>query len=146
MSSRTLTADMGTTTRAIERVLVLALAVAAVGCGPSAPDRVDAAALAPTGSTCPPGSTLTYESFGRAFFEEYCQRCHASSVTGVARRGAPATVTFDDVAEIRRQSVAIDLRAAAGPNAVNTDMPREFPVPSLAEREQLGEWLACGAP
>jgi hypothetical protein len=40
----------------------------------------------------------------------------------------------------------IDLRAAAGPDAVNEDMPRSYPVPSTLERRRLGEWLACGAP
>ncbi|HXK17733.1 MAG TPA: hypothetical protein VNG33_08020 [Polyangiaceae bacterium] len=39
----------------------------------------------------------------------------------------------------------IDLVAAAGPNAVNTQMPEGGSV-TTAERQKLGEWLACGAP
>jgi hypothetical protein len=40
----------------------------------------------------------------------------------------------------------IDEQAAAGPDHVNTSMPPSGPRPSEAERRQLGEWLACGAP
>jgi len=118
----------------------------ALACGPSRPPVPDAATLAPTGSTCPPESTLTYESFGRAFFEAYCQTCHASDVRGAARQGAPSSHTYDDRASIARAIDEIDRRAAAGPDAINADMPRSYPVPSTREREQLGEWLACGAP
>lgn len=127
--------------------MVLVLATASLlGCDPLRPLRPDAASLAPTGSTCPTGSTLTYESFGRAFFDEYCQPCHASSVRGAARQGAPSSHTYDDVGMIRAAAEEIDLRAAAGPDAINTDMPRAFPAPTEEERRQLGEWLACGAP
>jgi cytochrome c5 len=122
------------------------LGLSALACGPTRPPIPDAATLAPTGSACPPESTLTYESFGRAFFEEYCQTCHASTVRGGARQGAPRSHTYDDRAMILAEREEIDLRAAAGPEAINEDMPRTYPVPSTSEREQLGEWLACGAP
>jgi cytochrome c5 len=131
---------------AVLAITVLASTTFALGCEPLRPLRPDADALAPTGSVCPTDSTLTYESFGRAFFEEYCQTCHASSVLGAARQGAPSSHTYDDAAMIRAAAEDIDLLAAAGPNAINTDMPREFPVPSDEERRLLGEWLACGAP
>ena len=122
------------------------LALSALACGPSRPPIPDAATLAPSGSSCPPGSTLTYESFGRAFFDEYCQTCHASTVRGSARQGAPRTHAYDDRAMIHAARHEIELRSAAGPDAINADMPRTYPVPTLREREQLGEWLACGAP
>jgi hypothetical protein len=131
--------------RARQAVLGM-LAILALGCGPSRPPIPDAATLAPTGSTCPPDSTLTYESFGREFFDEYCQTCHASTVRGGARQGAPASHTYDTQAMIASAIEEIDLRSAAGPDALNEDMPRSYPVPSQREREQLGEWLACGAP
>lgn len=84
----------------------------------------------PTGSTCPESSTLTYETFGQAFMHDHCVRCHGgfSSQEGVAAK-------IDE----------IDRAAAAGPDAVNTWMPEEGDV-SDHQRQQLGEWLACGAP
>jgi uncharacterized membrane protein len=100
----------------------------------------------PTGATCPSGSTLTYESFGRALFDVYCQRCHASSVVGSARLGAPSSITYDDATSIRDRAARIDEVAAAGPDAVNTFMPPSPPRPTEEERRRLGEWLACGAP
>ena len=100
----------------------------------------------PTESVCPISSTLTYANFGQAFFSSYCQRCHASTVTGLARMGAPADHTFDAVEEIRPLEMHIDELAAAGPAAVNTVMPPDGAMPTEAERRQLGEWLACGSP
>lgn len=90
----------------------------------------------PTGSTCPTGSTPTYDNFGRQFFASYCDRCHAVNQ-------APSMRTL---AEIRARRTEIDLQAAGGPNAVNTSMPESGTAPSEAERRRLGEWLACGAP
>src|SRR5262245_13356993 len=100
----------------------------------------------PTQSTCPTGSTLTYANFGQAFFTSYCQRCHASTVTGAARMGAPDDHIFDMVQDIQLNTEHIDELAAAGPASVNKQMPPNGAAPTEAERRQLGEWLACGAP
>ncbi|HZA51573.1 MAG TPA: c-type cytochrome [Myxococcaceae bacterium] len=100
----------------------------------------------PTGATCPTSSTLTYQSFGQGFMATYCTRCHSSSVTGTARQGAPVGINFDTLEGIRASAVTTDSHAAAGPNGINADMPPSSPAPSEAERRQLGEWLACGAP
>ena len=99
-----------------------------------------------TQSTCPTPQTLTYANFGQAFFATYCQTCHGSTVAGLARKGAPADHVFDAVEDIRPLTHHIDQYAAAGPAAINTQMPPEPPMPTEAERRQLGEWLACGAP
>jgi hypothetical protein len=115
------------------------LAVVATACGG------DELVPTPTGSTCPPGSTLSYESFGRPFFDRYCQSCHATTVTGPDRRGAPATRFYDTVDRIRNDA-DIDPQAAAGPDAFNEVMPPSRPRPTDEERFLLGEWLACGAP
>ena len=40
----------------------------------------------------------------------------------------------------------IDETTAAGPAATNTGMPPDKPSPTLEERKQLGEWIACGLP
>jgi uncharacterized membrane protein len=100
----------------------------------------------PTESTCPSGSTLTYNNFGKQFVETYCTRCHASDKMGAARNGAPAFHDFDSLFGIMAVSAHIDEVAAAGPAATNEGMPPSSPKPTLAERQMLGEWIACGMP
>jgi hypothetical protein len=118
----------------------LALALAAIGCtdpplfGP------------PTQSECPPGSTLTWDSFGRQFMEDHCTRCHHSALRGEARQGATSFHDFDTVSGVRVVKLHIDETSAAGPAATNTSMPPDSPEPTLDERRLLGEWLACDAP
>ncbi|HEX2679291.1 MAG TPA: hypothetical protein VHM19_21720 [Polyangiales bacterium] len=89
---------------------------------------------------CPPGNELTYESFGGPFLLNNCQGCHASTVTGTRRNGAPVGVSFDDIEAIRTLRKKIWQMAADD----NTRMP---PVGKIdpAQRVLLGEWLACGA-
>lgn len=98
-----------------------------------------------SGATCPTANAPTYDSFGRRFFATYCTGCHSASAR--ERHGAPGGLDFDSEAEIRRHAAAIDAEAAAGPEATNTDMPdMTGPVrmqPTPAEREQLGQFLAC---
>ncbi len=100
----------------------------------------------PSGATCPENSTLTWDTFGKGFMESYCTRCHATSVTGSARQGAPSDHNFESAALVRMQLEHIDQLAAAGPDSTNTEMPLGDPTPTESERQQLGEWLACGAP
>lgn len=100
----------------------------------------------PTEATCPPTSTLTYVNFGRAFMEDYCTRCHAADLMGAERQGAPSFHDFDTLFGIKAVDEHIDLTTAAGPAAVNDSMPPDGPMPTLREREQLGEWIACGLP
>jgi uncharacterized membrane protein len=120
------------------RAFLVALAAAVAAC--SDPDPT------PTGSTCPAGSTLTYESFGQAFMESYCTRCHASDLHGADRHGAPLYHDFDTLDGILAVADHVDEWAAAGPDAVNRLMPPSGEAPTDDERYQLGEWLACGAP
>ncbi len=100
----------------------------------------------PTGATCPTDSTLTYANFGENFMASYCTTCHGENATD--RHGAPRLVNFDTIEEIRDRADEIDSAAGKGPNASNDWMPAEesTAIPSLREREQLAEWLACGAP
>lgn len=121
-------------------VRVLALC-ALVACG--GPDSVFGP---PTESTCPPNSTLTYENFGAGFMNTYCTRCHAMELTGAARMGAPSFHDFDTIFGIRAVSNHVDETTASGPAATNEGMPPDKPFPSLMERKQLGEWIACGMP
>lgn len=98
-----------------------------------------------TGARCPSTTPPTYASFGRAFFASYCTGCHSAGARD--RHGAPPEIDFDSEADVRRHAHAIDAEAAAGPDAINTDMPdMSGPVhvpPTLAERRALGELLAC---
>jgi hypothetical protein len=100
----------------------------------------------PTQSVCPTGFTLTYESFGKPFMEAYCTRCHASTLRGEQRQGAPGLHDFDTLFGIKVVFDHIDETTAAGPAATNTGMPPDTPAPTVAARKQLGEWLACGMP
>src|SRR5690349_21149086 len=86
---------------------------------------------APSGATCPPGSTLTYETFARDFMGKYCTRCHASTLAASARNGAPSHHDFDTLAGLRATPTEhLDEQAAAGPVHVNTAMPPTAPKPS----------------
>jgi hypothetical protein len=89
---------------------------------------------------CPPSSPLTYDNFGAPFFLTWCTGCHGGALSGDARRGAPAAVTFDEIEPIRSRAAQIWSRAADA----NETMPPSG-GPTAAERTQLGEWLACGA-
>ncbi len=53
---------------------------------------------------------------------------------------------MNSLATIRANSTAVDSEAAAGASATNTAMPEGTPTPTTTERQQLGQWLACGAP
>lgn len=99
-----------------------------------------------TGATCPPTSTLTYATFGKPYMESYCTRCHSSTLTGEARMGATAFHDFDTQLGVRQVADHVDQAAGSGPNATNDQMPPDGAMPSLAEREMLAEWIACGAP
>lgn len=101
---------------------------------------------APTGSTCPPDNTLTYQSFGQDFMTAYCTRCHASTLSGPDRLDAPVGYDFDTLGGVRQHLAHIDVHAAAGPLTVNDGMPETDPRPSVEERRMLGQWIACGAP
>lgn len=98
-----------------------------------------------TGAACPTPA-VTYAAFGRSFFGTYCTGCHASTLTGAARLGAPPGYDFDTIEGVRAQALAIEQVAASGPAATNTQMPFAGPMPTLAERELLGQLLACGVP
>ncbi len=107
----------------------------------------ETAVLGPkTGTTCPPMSTLTYASFGQPFMESYCTRCHSSTLTGDARMGATLYHDFDSRLGVLQVADHVDQAAGSGPDATNDAMPPDGATPSLAEREMLAAWIACGAP
>jgi hypothetical protein len=85
---------------------------------------------------CPPGgTTLTYENFGEDFFQDYCVRCHGGP-------GGYSSHSFTTVDAIRADAARIFINAA-GPNEF---MPPGPDGPPQSARDDLADWLACGAP
>jgi uncharacterized membrane protein len=80
--------------------------------------------------TCPPDSTLTYENFGKVLIADQCLSCHTT-------KERPALTTQGAIQSNRQ----VILKSAV----TSTNMPKGSAM-QLAEREMLGEWLACGAP
>lgn len=97
----------------------------------------------PTETVCPPNSTLNYTNFGKPFMESFCTRCHDSAKTGDQRMGAPKYHDYDTLFGVKAVADHIDETAAAGPKGTNDSMPQDGAKPSLAERQMLGEWIAC---
>ena len=90
---------------------------------------------------CPPGgTTLTFTSFGKPFFDGWCQSCHASNAA--SRNGAPGQYTFDTRDDAYRWRERIYARAGDD----NASMPVGPHGPSSDDRHKLGDWLSCGAP
>lgn len=90
---------------------------------------------------CPPDSALTWENFGQPYMVSWCTACHSSALDEAHRAFAPVDVNFDDLDGVRAQAEAIWNRSGDQ----NNTMPPAGVAPAI-EREQLGEWLACGAP
>src|SRR3954447_2257246 len=90
---------------------------------------------------CPTGgTTLTYEIFGNTSFAGYCNRCHSADLG--MRDGAPDNFVFATAADVRAHKERIFARSA-GPN---DSMPPGPDDPPREARDQLSEWLSCGAP
>lgn len=88
--------------------------------------------------SCPPdGTALTYETFGADFMAVHCNSCHSTATSG-----APSAYRFDTRDDVSTHKARIFIRAA-GPNVTMPPGPED---PSQTERDQLAEWLACGAP
>jgi uncharacterized membrane protein len=115
--------------------MLLFTAALSIGCGGD-----DAG---PNEASCDELPRLTYASFGRGFVSEYCASCHAQAVVGADRRGAPALLTLDTLAQIRENSAKLNEQVV-----VDKTMPfgSASKKPSDDEREDFGVWLRCGAP
>jgi len=133
--------------------LLLALVLLAqspLGCGEDGGDKNDDAdahveeevPVGPgTGATC--DDSLSYANDIKPIVEKYCTRCHASTVKGTARMGAPADHNFDSESGILEAAAHIDEQAGSGPNGTNVVMPPSDPKPSTDERATLSKYLAC---
>ena len=83
----------------------------------------------------------TFETFAADFFATWCTRCHASTLTGAARNGAPEGYDWDVEASVRERLPLI--RNAVG---VANFMPFTPPDPSCDDRARLVRWIDAGAP
>lgn len=80
--------------------------------------------------SCPPDNTYTYATFGKAFMDDNCLSCHTSN----------ARPTFTTQTQIQANATRIL------DQAVYTDaMPQNGDM-AIADRQALGQWIACGAP
>ncbi|MBK8251854.1 MAG: c-type cytochrome [Polyangiaceae bacterium] len=88
---------------------------------------------------CPDGGTdLTYDTFGKAFMDNYCTSCHTAG-SGVS--GADS-LPLDSLSAVQAEIEEVYEKAGG----TNTSMPPGGnAAPSASEREQLAEWLSCGA-
>lgn len=121
-------------------------------CGANGPPPTPTLAVCPT----PDPNTLTYDNFGQSFAEQYCVRCHSSSLSRAQRNGAPLFHDFDSLIGMVQVSNHIDEQAGFGPAAENAFMPPDrcpaepggplaiaCPKPTEQERRDLALWIAC---
>lgn len=110
----------------------------------SAPlDTADTAAATSVidGRVCPPGSPLTWQSFGQGFLLDHCVGCHSSQLAEGQRAQATLGVDFDTQPGAQQWLQRIYARSADA----NDTMPPAGGV-TEQQRQLLGDWLACGAP
>ena len=136
-------------------VTVIAIAITiSLSCGTSDPVTEDApkdegfnipnkkAVYPATSSECENGTSLSWGSFGQAFFERHCTSCHSSDLDTSRRSGATSTSNFDTYSSVIKQRSKILLYAG---KLTGAKMPPTNTVP-LDERKALIEYLKCGAP
>ena len=139
-------------------MLLLAAAIAA-GCGGQGPATTNDMDLGVAGGDmttlvngCPPLTAPlttpdggaggdTWASFAQGFFASYCTRCHSSTLTGVARNGAPDGYDWDVESAVRARLDVI--RSAVG---VGNFMPPSAPTPTCVERQRIVRWIDAAAP
>jgi hypothetical protein len=127
----------------------LAVVLLLAACGPDPTD---------TDTVCPDPDplTLTWENFGEPFMTKYCVSCHAESLTRSKRNGAPLYHDFDSLYGVMKTPDHIDEQAGAGSAVTNQFMPpgrcpsvaggsinTNCEKPTLTERKQLADWIAC---
>jgi uncharacterized membrane protein len=80
--------------------------------------------------TCSASTTLTYTNFGQAFIKNNCLSCHENK----------------DQPTLTTQNAIKTHAAKILDQAVYTDAMPQNGGMALADRQMLGDWLACGAP
>lgn len=108
---------------------------------PVIPDNQNTPIPLPDELDCPAGTNLTWGNFAAQYTRRYCSGCHAGSLSGDDRQGAPDEVVLDSYQQALDWRVEM-IRSASASNA---PMPPGIKVPA-GERALLREWLKCGAP
>lgn len=86
-------------------------------------------------------STLTYDNFGKQFFDNFCVECHDSAKSGADRNGATASINFDTL-ELVKTSISAAKRRAG--DATSMPPASAMMTPASQERADLVEWADCG--
>jgi hypothetical protein len=86
------------------------------------------------------GAGVQWNGFGQGFLLTYCTACHATTVTGEGRKGAPEGIDFDTLAGTQDHTERIKVRVLT-----SGDMPPSG-GPSSEELAMLKQWLDCGLP
>lgn len=110
------------------------LALAQTSCGEDPP-------LGPERTKTPShrcATAPTWEGFAQGMLTTWCTPCHASSLEGTERQGAPAEVDLDTLDDALRWADRIQARTVDSATMPPGGGPTE------EERARLGEWLACG--
>ncbi len=90
---------------------------------------------------CPENSVLTADNFGMPFMLTWCAGCHSSLLPAGERALAPVGIDFDTLEGVRAHLDRAYIRTAQA----GASMPPAS-GPTLEDRQQLADWLACGAP
>jgi uncharacterized membrane protein len=86
-------------------------------------------------------SAVTVPKYSELTIWPLCISCHSSTLTGSARKNAPANINFDTYAAAQAQAA----RAAAEVKA-GTMPERGSSQPTDDEKAALYAWAACGTP
>jgi uncharacterized membrane protein len=126
-------------------VLVLAFAACGDDGGSANPDaRIVNGCPALEEPQASPGDPIdgdTWDTYAQQFFADWCTRCHASTLSGADRNGAPTGFDWDVEASVRAQLPRI--RNAVG---VLNFMPFTPPDPPCEERARIVRWIDAAAP
>ena len=117
--------------------IFVALAAAALaGCGEDAePDAVDDAGA----GSCELPDVATYGEHAGPLLDEHCTSCHAGTLHGAERNGAPEGVDFDTY------EAAVESAAAAAERIRAGTMPPAGGLESC-QRELFDAWVDGGVP
>jgi uncharacterized membrane protein len=114
-----------------------------VDAGPDGPPLINGCPSLSTPQASPgdPIDGDTFDTFAGPLLTQYCTRCHATTLTGAARNGAPVGFDWDDEASVRTHLA--EMRNAVG---VINFMPPSNPLPTCDERQRLVRWIDADAP
>jgi hypothetical protein len=90
---------------------------------------------------CVDGTPLTWANFGKPMFATWCVSCHAETISGADRNGAPLGLNLEHLDQVLPHLDRILATSATN----DWTMPPSGGM-SARDRERLREWIECGAP